>query len=303
MQEVLTINGLYKHYGRVHAVNDLSLTVKQGEIYGFLGPNGSGKTTTLGILTGVVNPDSGNFRWFNGGNDADNRKKIGTILEQPLFYPYLSGNENLKIVADIKKVDYSEIAEVLEIVDLSARAKDKFKHYSLGMKQRLALASALLGNPEVLILDEPTNGLDPMGIAQIRNLILRIADRGITIILASHLLDEVQKVCTHVCVMDSGKKLFSGSVDALEQVKGSLILASDKIDLLREKLQEHKGINKIETLGNNRILASFSSEQNPAHINMWLYEQGITLSHLEKKSSNLEQQFIDLLSVNQQPQK
>ena len=201
MPAVLTIDHLHKRYGKIQAVNDLSLEIEEGSVFGILGPNGSGKTTTLGMLLSVIRPDFGSFSWFGRSaasprDAAVSRKRIGAILETPIFYPYLSAVENLKIVAQIKGCQYERIDEVLRTVDLLERKDDTFKHYSLGMKQRLAIASALLVDPQVMILDEPTNGLDPQGIAEIRSLIVQIAGQGKTIILASHLLDEVQKVCT-----------------------------------------------------------------------------------------------------------
>src|SRR5687768_1881231 len=178
-----------------------------------LGPNGSGKTTTLGMLMGVVNPTAGSFKWFNEEPTHHVRKKIGAVLEHPIFYPYLSGQKNLELNAMIKQCPPQNIANVLETVEMTERRNDKYKTYSLGMKQRLAIASALLNNPTILILDEPTNGLDPMGIAEIRELIKKIAQNGKTIILASHLLDEVQKVCTHFCVLKKGNLVHTGPVN------------------------------------------------------------------------------------------
>jgi ABC-2 type transport system ATP-binding protein len=212
-ETVLTVQNLVKQFGRIKAVNNLSLEIKRGQVFGMLGPNGSGKTTTLGMLMGVVNPTAGEFRWFNEAPTPGIRRKIGAVLEHPIFYPYLSGLKNLELNAMIKKCPAENIPRVLEIVELTERQNDKYKTYSLGMKQRLAIASALLNDPTVLILDEPTNGLDPMGIAEIRNLIRKIAANGKTIILASHLLDEVQKVCTHFCVLKRGVLVHAGPVD------------------------------------------------------------------------------------------
>src|SRR5688500_12561564 len=178
-----------------------------------LGPNGSGKTTTLGMLMSVVNPTAGTYSWFGEAPSHHVRKKIGAVLEHPIFYPYLSGQKNLELNSMIKECPSENIPKVLELVELADRKDDKYKTYSLGMKQRLAIASALLNDPTVLILDEPTNGLDPMGIAEIRELIKKIAAGGKTIILASHLLDEVQKVCTHFAVLKKGNLIHTGPVD------------------------------------------------------------------------------------------
>ncbi|MEI7982280.1 MAG: ATP-binding cassette domain-containing protein, partial [Bacteroidota bacterium] len=211
METVLSVNQISKQYGKIQAVKELSLEVARGQIFGLLGPNGSGKTTTLSIILDLIK-GNGNYEWFGDPPSKESRKRIGSVIESPNFFPYLDAITNLKIVADIKDMDYEDIDRVLLLAGLSERKKSKFRTFSYGMKQRLAIASAMLGNPEVLILDEPTNGLDPQGIAHIRELILSVAYQGTTIILASHLLDEVQKICTHVAVLSKGKKLFDGKV-------------------------------------------------------------------------------------------
>ncbi len=204
---ILSIENLHKKYGSVHAVNNLSFTIKKGNVYGILGPNGSGKSTTLGIVLNVVNKTSGNFSWFNGSISTHKAlKKVGAIIERPNFYPYMTAFDNLKLVCKIKSITTDKILEKLELVHLLDRKDSKFKTFSLGMKQRLAIASALLNDPEILILDEPTNGLDPQGIHQIREIITEITAQGTTILLASHLLDEVEKVCSHVVILRQGKK-------------------------------------------------------------------------------------------------
>ena len=207
MNKVLEIHQLTKRFGSFTAVNNISFSVEKGNVYGLLGPNGSGKSTTLGMILNAINPTAGSWKWFDQNPDNNSLKRIGAIIESPKFYPYLSAQKNLEIVADIKEASHSKIDEKLELVGLISRKKDKFQHFSLGMKQRLAIAAALLNDPEVLILDEPTNGLDPQGIIQIRELIIKIAEQGTTIILASHLLDEVEKVCSHVVVLNQGKML------------------------------------------------------------------------------------------------
>jgi ABC-type multidrug transport system ATPase subunit len=213
LETVLSIRNLTKDFGRLRAVNNLNLEVKSGQVFGMLGPNGSGKTTTLGMLMGVTNPSAGEFSWFGEPPTHQLRKKIGAVLEHPIFYPYLTGQKNLELNAMIKECPPENISKVLELVELTERKDHKYKTYSLGMKQRLAIASALLNDPTVLILDEPTNGLDPMGIAEIREIIKKIAANGRTIILASHLLDEVQKVCTHFAVLKKGTMVHTGPVD------------------------------------------------------------------------------------------
>jgi ABC-2 type transport system ATP-binding protein len=295
MEEILSINKLSKRFGSIKAVDQLSLKVNRGDIYGFLGPNGSGKTTTLGMLTDVVKSDSGSFQWFGENPTHNHRKKIGTILEQPLFYPYLSGYRNLQVIADIKKAPQSQIMEVLDTVNLKERASSKFQTYSLGMKQRLALAAALLGDPEVLILDEPTNGLDPQGIAYTRELILKIAEKGITIILASHLLDEVQKLCTHVCVLRNGKKLFDGPVEEVLNDKASLELAADNLNLLKIACEE-SGIFTTVTEDKGLIKVHASEDLDPAAINKMMFERGIILKHIALKKKSLEEHFLDITS-------
>ncbi|MEI7662546.1 MAG: ATP-binding cassette domain-containing protein, partial [Bacteroidota bacterium] len=201
MENVLSISSISKRYGKIQAVSDLSLEVKKGQVFGILGPNGSGKTTTLSIILELLKANSGSFKWFGRAASKESRKRIGSVIESPNFFPYLSPVVNLKIVADIKDQEYDDIERVLHLTGLYDRRNSKFRTFSFGMKQRLAVASALLGNPDVLILDEPTNGLDPQGIAHIRELILHIAGQGTTIIIASHLLDEVQKICSHVAVL------------------------------------------------------------------------------------------------------
>ena len=199
METILTIENLSKKYGRIQALKNVSFEIQKGRVYGILGPNGSGKSTTLGIVLNVVNRTSGTYSWFGGKVETHEAlKKVGAIIERPNFYPYMTAEENLKLVCKIKNIDYSKINEKLELVGLSDRKNSRFSTFSLGMKQRLAIASALLNDPEILILDEPTNGLDPQGIHQIRDIIKHIASKGTTILLASHLLDEVEKVCSHV---------------------------------------------------------------------------------------------------------
>ncbi len=241
MKNILEINSLYKNYGRIKAVSDLSLTVAPGSVFGLLGPNGSGKTTTLGVILDVVSKTKGEYTWFGETPSHNARKKIGAILEAPAFYPYLSAVENLKIIAQIKGVSYGQIDPVLIKTGLIDRKNDRYQTYSLGMKQRLAIASALLSDPYVLVLDEPTNGLDPQGIADVRELILKISSEGKTIILASHLLDEVQKVCTHFAVLNKGKAVYSGGVEeTLSNSETIEVAAPDLEQLLQSILQyEH----------------------------------------------------------------
>ncbi|QLL58454.1 MULTISPECIES: ABC transporter ATP-binding protein [Empedobacter] len=294
MNKVLEINQLTKKFGSFTAVNNVTFSVEKGNVYGLLGPNGSGKSTTLGMILNVINPTAGSWKWFDKEPDNDSLKKIGAIIESPKFYPYLSAEKNLEIVADIKEVNYAKIDEKLELVGLLSRKKDKFQQYSLGMKQRLAIAAALLNDPEVLILDEPTNGLDPQGIIQIRELIIKIAQQGTTIILASHLLDEVEKVCSHVVVLNQGKMLYAGSVDQMNSSFGSIEVAAQNMESLEYTLKTFSFVSKV-TKENNKLFAVLSEEKDPAEINKMLYEQGIIVNHLVKRKESLEQQFFQLI--------
>jgi len=298
LDTILSIQGLNKRYGKIHAVNNLTFEIEKGNVYGILGPNGSGKTTTLSIILGVVSQDSGSFLWFGKPASPESRKKIGAILEHPIFYPYMSAEDNLKIIADIKGVDAGDIERVLKTVELYDRKDSKFKTFSYGMKQRLAIAGALLGNPEVLIFDEPTNGLDPKGIAEIRELIIDIAKQGITIILASHLLDEVQKTCTHVLVLNKGQKLFAGKVDEVLNVAGTIEIASDDLEKLQFALNGIDFISNVKQEG-DILTAKIEAGKTMYDLNKILVENEIIVTHLTKRKRSLEKQFLELVSENQ----
>ena len=231
-------NNLTKKFGNLTAVDNLSFSIERGNVYGILGPNGSGKSTTLGIVLNVVNETSGDFHWFDGsGTTHAALKKVGAIIERPNFYPDMTAFQNLELVCKIKGVSKDKIKEKLELVALANRKKSKFDTFSLGMKQRLAIASALLNDPEILILDEPTNGLDPQGIHQIREIIKKIASEGTTILLASHLLDEVEKVCSHVVILRKGKSLYTGSVEEMNASHGFFIVKSKDMLALQAALR------------------------------------------------------------------
>lgn len=296
MEKVLSVKNLTKKFKRI-AVNNISFDVERGNVYGLLGPNGSGKSTTFGMLLSTINPTSGDWFWFGKkGTDSETLKKIGAIIEQPNFYPYLSAETNLKIVAEIKGTPQSRIDEVLSTVGLLERKKDTFRSFSLGMKQRLAIASALLNNPEVLILDEPTNGLDPEGIIQIREIIGSIAKKGITIIIASHLLDEIEKICSHVIVLKEGNSIYSGRVDEITSNKGFFELKADNNNALLNILEELQWFTSVHIEG-DIIKAQIREDASisASALNEKLTENGIFLSHLVKKKLSLETQFLELV--------
>ncbi len=294
MQTVLTLNNLTKKFGSLTAVDDLTLKINKGFVYGILGPNGSGKSTTLGMLLNIVNKTNGNYHWFDGtGTTHQALKKVGAIIERPNFYPYMSAGQNLDLVCKIKNVSNHKINEKLKIVGLLDRKDYKFSTFSLGMKQRLAIASALLNDPEILILDEPTNGLDPQGIHQIREIIKKIAANGTTILLASHLLDEVEKVCTHVVILRKGKSLYSGSVEKMFASHGFFTLQSDDLNLLRTVLEGHSSIGDIKIEG-IQLVAYLKEPLNGAELNKILFEKGINLSYLVHRKESLEEQFLEL---------
>lgn len=295
METILSLKNLDKKFGRIHAVNNLSFDIHKGNVYGILGPNGSGKSTTLGIILNVVNRSSGSFSWFDGNlSTHEALKKVGAIIERPNFYPYMSAVENLKLVCKIKEIPYDKIDEKLKDVHLYERRHSKFKTYSLGMKQRLAIASALLNDPEILILDEPTNGLDPQGIHEIRSIIKNIAAGGTTILLASHLLDEVEKVCTHVVVIRNGVKLYSGRVDEMTSTHGIIEMSADiSKENLGEVLKDFKGIEAF-TEEEGKFFLKLNEDVSGADLNQYLMKKNIVLSHLVKRKPTLEQQFLTL---------
>jgi len=294
LETILTIKNLNKRYGRIQALKNVSFEIKKGNVYGILGPNGSGKSTTLGITLNVVNATSGEYQWFDGALEThDALKKVGAIIERPNFYPYMTAYENLKLVCKIKSINYSKIEEKLELVGLIERKDSKFSTFSLGMKQRLAIASALLNDPEILILDEPTNGLDPQGIHQIRDIIKKVASLGTTILLASHLLDEVEKVCSHVVVLRKGEILYAGLVDGMAANEGFFELEADDSATLKTVLASHPAVDKI-VADDAKLLVYLKSELKASDLNRYLFENGIILNHLVLRKNSLEEQFLAL---------
>jgi len=293
---VLQVTGLQKNYGRIQAVKDLSFDVKKGSVFGLLGPNGSGKTTLLGCITGILNPNAGSFSWFNDIPFDDARKKIGALIETPNFYPYLSATENLKIVSQIKGLNDSFIEPVLKEVGLYERRNTNFKTFSLGMKQRLAIASALLGNPEVLVLDEPTNGLDPQGINEIRHLIRKQKESGKTIILASHLLNEVEKVCTDVVILKSGNLMAKGPVEHLLGQSNTVEIASNDMVHLQEILETLSIVSSFKSQEGEIILAELVQGVDASQLNAMLHNEGIAVGHLKVRKADLETEFLKRIS-------
>lgn len=292
---VLSTQNLTKKYGRLTALDQLNFEIEEGMVFGLLGPNGSGKTTTLGMLLGVLKPTSGTYRWFEKKPSADSRKQIGAILETPCFYPYMTALQNLQVVAAIKECGPNNIEDTLKTVGLYERRNDAFKTYSLGMKQRLAIGAALLANPPVLILDEPTNGLDPQGIVEIRELVLQIAQSGKTIIFASHLLDEVQKVCTDFMVLRKGKKLFQGNVKAALSDQRTVEIGAVNLEDLNRTLTDFSGIQKLE-LKDGKCLLTVLPEVTTHDLSRFLFDKKIVINHLVEKEGSLEKQFLKILA-------
>tara|TARA_B100001059_G_scaffold28749_1_gene23294 strand:- start:921 stop:1817 length:897 start_codon:yes stop_codon:yes gene_type:complete len=293
-QTLLQLNQLSKSYGRLKAVNQLSITIKKGKVYGLLGPNGSGKSTTLGMVLNVINPSSGSFEWYQGKlNTHQALKKIGAIIERPNFYPYMTALQNLKLICRIKQCGEKAIQEKLELVGLWDRRFSKFRNYSLGMKQRLAIAAALVNSPELLILDEPTNGLDPKGIHQIRELIKKTSKDGTTILLASHLLDEVEKVCNEVIILKSGVKFYEGPVDSISQNFGYFELRAKDLVILKKNLEVMPEVKSIEE-ENNSLKVYLNTDIQSEVLSEKLAKAQIFVTHLVKKEPSLEDQFLNL---------
>ncbi len=291
---VLQIKGLTKHYGNIRALDNLTMTLEQGQVMGLLGPNGSGKTTTLGIILGILHADSGSYEWF-GGRHPNHiaRRHIGAILETPNFYPYLDADDNLDIYRQIKRLPKQSFDGILERVGLLERRNSKFHTYSLGMKQRLAVAATLIGSPEVLIFDEPTNGLDPSGIADMRTIIQGIANEGKTVLMASHILDEVEKICSHVTILQKGHLLASGPVGNILTDNSFVIVDSEDNEKLTRVMASVKGIVNIT---NKDELVSLEVDQSLAglRINQIAAEAGIWLRHLEERKNTLEEEFLQI---------
>lgn len=292
MTSVLSINSVSKSYGSIQALKNVSFDIPVGSVFGILGPNGSGKTTLLGILLDVLKADAGSFTWFEGMNAIDARKQVGSLLETPNFYHYLSAMDNLEITSAIKQRGKEDREHVLKLVGLHERKDSAFQTYSLGMKQRLAIGNALLGNPKVLVLDEPTNGLDPAGIAEIREMIKELNRSGITIIMASHLLDEVEKVCTHVAILKRGNLLLSGNVDEVLSNEDYAELKADDLTALQQTVAQLEGIDKVVL--RDGFVYVYGKDLNLTYVNQYCMNKGIAFSHLVLKKKSLESKFIEL---------
>ncbi|WP_346316243.1 ABC transporter ATP-binding protein [Chitinophaga sp. YIM B06452] len=292
-KQILSLHQVSKHYGSIRALNGVSFHVPEGSVFGVLGPNGSGKTTLLGIIMDVLKANAGTYSWFGLPPHHDQRKRIGSLLETPNFYHYYSAVRNLEISAAIKGRGADDIERVLRLAGLWERKDSKFSTFSLGMKQRLAIAGALLGRPEVLLLDEPTNGLDPAGIAEIRELIRNLGSEGTTVIMASHLLDEVEKVCTHVAILKKGDLVASGHVDEVLANEDMIELSASNLERLEHVLNAMPGLKSLRR-HNGSIQVIFGDGQTAEQLNRSCFEQGITLSYLAVKRKSLEARFIEL---------
>jgi len=291
---ILTIENLSKNYGKIQALQQVSFTVPKGTVYGILGPNGSGKTTMLGIVMDVLKSSGGGFKLFDEIPNESHRKRMGTLLETPNFYHYLSAVQNLKIAAKIKQRGEDDIDRVIEVVGLTQRKNSPFSSYSLGMKQRLAIGSALLGNPEVLVLDEPTNGLDPVGIAEIRTLIMSLANQGKTIIMASHMLDEVEKVCTHVAILKYGKLIASGDVNEILVNEDVVELAASNLNALKNMLTAFPNAISLQIKDKVVQMNLAQGTANMEAINKFCFDNNFVLTHLQLKKKSLETKFLEL---------
>ncbi|MCK5137299.1 MAG: ABC transporter ATP-binding protein [Bacteroidales bacterium] len=294
MKEILSIQGLSKSYKNIRAIHNLNLEISEGQAFGILGPNGSGKTTTLSIVTGIIRQDNGYFRWFGEEPNAKQRKTIGSLIESPHFYPYLSLEKNLRIICDIKGTSNADIGRVLETARLSERKKSKFSSMSLGMKQRLGIAAAMLGDPKVLVLDEPTNGLDPEGIAEVREIVIEQVKMGKTLILASHILNEVEKICDHVAILKNGELLACGPVKELLTEDEIIEISCGDNRLLKKKLDSSKLVKEVDS-ENGMLILTLNESISPADINNFAFSNQLVIHHMLSRKRSLESQFLELV--------
>jgi ABC-2 type transport system ATP-binding protein len=295
---IVETHGLTKRYGSgVLAVDSVAMSVRRGEVYGFLGPNGAGKTTTLRMLVGLIRPTSGTATVAgHTPGDPHGLARVGSLIESSAFYPYLSGRANLRVVADLAGVDQKRVNEVLDVVELSSRAHRKFGTYSTGMKQRLGVAAALLKDPDLLILDEPTNGLDPQGMAEMRRLIKDIGQGNRTVLLSSHLLGEVEQICDRVGVISNGKLVRESTVQELIGEEGVLVRAQplDKAEQMLATLFGNDAISRQDGALHLKVKPEQSSE-----INRRLVGAGIGVSELRPFERSLEEVFFQLTGEKQ----
>lgn len=289
---VLETHHLSKSYGQIRALDDFNLKINKGEVYGILGPNGSGKTTLLGILSGVLRPDSGSFSWFEAEDDLPNLR-IGTLLETPNFYPYLNADRNLDIVRQIKRLPVMDFTGLLDLVKLTDRRHSKFSTYSLGMKQRLAIAATMIGDPDVLIFDEPTNGLDPEGIAEVRQILKNIAETGKTVIMASHILHEVEKICSHVAIIKKGHLLAEGPVGMILGHLDIVELQTDDLEKLQNWISKVTFIKQFSRKGDVFEL-EIDPEVRTEFITRSIQDSGMTITHILRKKRSLEDEFLEI---------
>ncbi|HET6706217.1 ABC transporter ATP-binding protein [Amycolatopsis sp.] len=282
---------LTKRYGEIAAVENLNLTVPAGEVYGFLGPNGAGKTTTLRMLLGLIRPTAGRVRLLGAEPGPGSLARVGALIEGPAFYPYLSGRANLRILADHAGVRRTRVDAVLDVVSLTERAKDRYATYSLGMKQRLGLAAALLKDPELVVLDEPTNGLDPAGMADMRVTLRKLAAGGCTVLLSSHLLAEVEQICDRVGVLDHGRLVTETTVEDL-RAGGALRVVADRLTAAREHLGRLFGADRVRA-GETALELDVAPEQ-AGRVNAALVGAGFVVTELRWREPDLEQTFLAL---------
>jgi ABC-2 type transport system ATP-binding protein len=292
--KVVETNRLTKRYGTiVTAVDNLDLNVYRGEVYGFLGPNGAGKTTTLRMLLGLIRPTMGSAKVMGAepGTPAS-LVKVGAIVETPAFYPYLSGYDNLRLLAQYCEVPTSRVDATLAEVELTPRARHKFSTYSLGMKQRLGIAAALLKEPDLLILDEPTNGLDPQGMADVRNLIIELGKGKRTVLISSHLLSEVEQMCTRIGVIKKGKIVAEGTIDELRGA-ATLTVRGTPPDLAKTVLVKDAGAENVTELGDGAFSLKVDL-QRTAELNQHLVQAGVAVTELHADERSLEDIFMEL---------
>ena len=292
MNNLVETDALTKRYGRTLAVDDVSLAVRSGEVYGFLGPNGAGKTTTLRMLLGLVRPTSGSLRVAGRTpGEPGHLDGVGALIEGPAFYPYLSGRQNLRVLARHAGVGSERVGTVLDQVDLTERAGDRYAAYSLGMKQRLGLAAALLKDPHLLVLDEPTNGLDPAGMADMRTLIRKLSAEGVTVLLSSHLLGEVQQICDRVGIVSRGRLVAETTVAELRGA-GTLEVLAEPADLALSHARSMFGRDRVRYDG-QRLDLDVPPEA-AANVNAELVAAGVAVRGLRWREPDLEEVFLEL---------